>query len=134
MDMVNSGTNARTIEIHAGDRFDAMMFGHNKSLRNVVAAWKDGHTEPAREFSVDKDGKRYLLIVPHICGNWAKQVRETPPMAPPETPPASPLLPPTPPLPECKTCPPLQPAYIFPAVPEGTPVTDAAARKFYEHL
>ncbi len=124
------------IGINSGDHFDAMLFGKNKTVRNVVATFTDGHVESAREYAIELEGKRYALILPDICGNWAKQVTDAP-IAPPTQAIAvapieqAPPIPPPEPEAVCKTCPQLRPAFIFPALPDGSPIENADIRNFY---
>lgn len=132
-----NGSYAHKAEIQNGDRFDAMMFGRNKTRSNVVVRWKNGHTELAPVYVAELGDTQYRLVVPEICGNYAKQVTKVPPTAPPLVSQAVPE--PVPPPPEvppeeivvCKTCPKLKASYIFPALPEGSPIENATVRKFY---
>lgn len=66
------------IKISRGVHFDAMYFGKRVRKENVIASWKDGHTEPAREYSVIHEGTRYALVYPLICGNWSKTTSVVP--------------------------------------------------------
>ncbi len=121
---VESG-NADMINIKKGDRFDDMLFGRNKKVKQVVAAWTDSHEEPAQAYAVQKNGRLYFLVLPDICGNWAKreinahEYARQPLVSTPESEGV------------CKTCPELRPSYVFPALPQGTPVKDEAMVKFY---
>lgn len=132
-----NGSYAHKVDIQNGDRFEAMMFGRNKTRSNVVVRWKNGHTELAPVYAVELGDTQYRLVVPEICGNFAKQVRKVPPTAPPLVAQAVPE--PVPPPPEvppeeidvCKTCPKLKASYVFPALPEGSPIENAIVRKFY---
>ena len=117
--------------VSEGDQFDVMLFGRNKSLHNVVAAWKDGHTEYAREYSVVYNDTEYKLLYPYVCGNWALTPRIALQKPPPPPPPVVIEKTPPPPEPVCKNCPPLHPAYIFPALPVGTPIENADMQRFY---
>jgi hypothetical protein len=112
------------INIKEHDRFDAMLFGTNKTRTNTVAAWKNGKEERARAYAVTKNRYTYLLIWPEVCGNWASRTVNTVQMTTPirDTKKEEVL---------CATCPELRPSYVFPALPEGTPVKDEEMVKFY---
>lgn len=114
------------INIKEHDRFDAMLFGKNKTRTNTVAAWSNGKKEPARAYAVTKDRYTYLLIWPEVCGNWASRIVENA---------AKTAIPTHSTQKEdgavCATCPELRPSYVFPALPQGTPVKDEAMVKFY---
>lgn len=131
-----NGSYANKVDIQNGDRFDAMMFGRNKTRSNVVVNWKQSHTELAAVYVVEQGDTQYRLVVPEICGNFAKQVTKVPPTAPPIVQAVPEPVPPPPEIPPkeivvCKTCPKLKASYIFPALPEGSPIENAQVRKFY---
>lgn len=66
------------MKIARGMHFDAMYFGKRIRKENVIASWKSGHTELAREYSVIHDGMRYALVYPLVCGNWSKTTSTVP--------------------------------------------------------
>lgn len=66
------------IHITSGTHFDAMYFGKNIRKEHVIAQWKKGHSERAREYFVVYNETRYALVYPIVCGNWAKHTSAAP--------------------------------------------------------
>lgn len=61
------------MKINKGDRLAAMTFGKMKFRRNVIAAWENSnHSELAKLYEIEADGKIYRLLCPIVCGNWSR--------------------------------------------------------------
>lgn len=77
IDKVHEGDFSK-IEIARGTHFDAMYFGKQVRKENVIASWKEGHTEAAYEYTVIHNETRYALVFPIACGNWSKTTSISP--------------------------------------------------------
>lgn len=85
------------VEVKIGERFNQIFFGHYKILNHVRAAWKASDNAVfADSWTVKVGGKKYELIRPWICSNWAwrivspeikPQPRKKHPIVPPVKPP-----------------------------------------------
>ena len=88
-------------DIRQGERLALMLFGRGRVLRNVVAEpdrWSANISRRVIECDADRDGWRYELLRPEVCGNWSEEI-VPPPGVPRSAVWGAPFAPPVGPMP-----------------------------------